>query len=104
MKIIRRIGNIFVGLVLITTGAGIIYAFYKLKSQQHVGDIWDNGFLLIDEAYSIVGSLFILFGLRCALGQNKFIEQKIAGSLRHFALTVLLLSLAILIAVFFASR
>jgi hypothetical protein len=64
----------------------------------------DNGFLLIDEAYSIVGSLFILLGLRYALGQNEFIERKIANSLHYFVWTVFWLSLAILVAVIFASR
>jgi hypothetical protein len=37
---LKRIGSVFAGLVLITAGAGIIYAFYKLKSQQQVGDVW----------------------------------------------------------------
>ena len=104
MKTIGRIIGIFVGLVLITAGGGIVYAFYKLKSQQKTGDIWNNGFLLIDEAYSIAGSLFILLGLRYIFGQRKYIEQKISSSLRNFAVTVMLLSIAILIAVIFVSR
>jgi hypothetical protein len=104
MKTTDRIIGIFVGFVLIVAGCGIVFAFYKLKGQQKIVDIWDDGFLFVDEAYSIVGSLFILLGLRYIFGQRKYIEQKIASSLRHFAVTVVLLSLAILVAVFFVSR
>jgi hypothetical protein len=104
MKIVNRFIGILIGLILIVAGAGIIFAFCKLKEQQSSGDIWDNGFLLIDEAYSIIGSLFCLLGLRYILGQRKIIEQKIASSLRHFATTVFPLSLAVLAAVIYSTR
>jgi hypothetical protein len=98
-----RIFQIFVGLVLFVTGAGIIYAFHTLA--WHTGhDIWDAGFLLLAEAYSIIGSLFILLGLRYAVGQRSFVERWISRSLRHFAVVVVLLSLAIVAAMIFALR
>ncbi|HEY1662585.1 MAG TPA: hypothetical protein VGI03_09220 [Verrucomicrobiae bacterium] len=97
----ERIFQIFGGLVLFVAGAGIIYAFHT--QDWHRGhDIWDGGFLLIAEAYSIVGSLFILLGLRYAFGRHSFIEQRISRSLRHFAVVVVLLSLAILVAMIFS--
>jgi hypothetical protein len=99
MSMTERIFQIFVGLVLFIAGAGIIYAFHV--QDWHKGhDIWDGGFLLIAEAYSIVGSLFILLGLRYAFGRQSFIERRISRSLRHFAVVVILLSLAILAALF----
>jgi hypothetical protein len=100
MSKVERILQIFVGLVLFIAGVGIIYAF---QSQDwHKGhDIWDIGFLLIAEAYSIVGSLFILLGLRYAFGRHSFIEQRISRSLRQFAVVVVLLSLAILATLIF---
>ena len=101
MSPIQRILHAAVGLVLVTAGAGIIYAFHALP-QWKGHDVWDVGFLLITEAYSIVGSLFILLGLRYALGESPFIERTIARSLRHFAVAVVLLSLAILVALIFA--
>ncbi len=57
-----------------------------------------GGFLLIAEAYSTVGSLFILPGLRHAFGKHGFIEQRSSRSLRHLAVVCVLLSLAILAA------
>ena len=103
MSTIQRILNAAVGVVLVIAGTGIIYAFHTLQqSKSH--DIWDAGFLLITEAYSIVGSLFILLGLRYALGDSMFIRRTIARSLRHFFVAVVLLSLATLAAVAFASR
>src|SRR3954469_13704301 len=100
---VERIFQIFVGLVLFIAGAGIIYAFHTLD--WHRGhDIWDGGFLLLIEAYSIVGSLFILLGLRYAFGRRRFIEQRIARSLRHFTVVVVLLSLAICAALIFSLR
>ena len=103
MSIIQRILHAAVGLVLVTAGAGIIYAFHPLP-QWRGHDVWDVGLLLIAEAYSIVGSLFILLGLRYALGESKLIDRTIAHSLRHFVVAVVLLSLAILAAVIFAFR
>jgi len=103
MSRIERIFQIFVGLVLFIAGAGIIYASHAQNS--HKGhDIWDVGFLLITEAYSIVGSLFILLGLRYAFGRHNFIEQRISRSLRHFVVAVILLSMAILVAFIFSLR
>ena len=97
MSMTERIFQIFVGLVLLVAGAGIVYAFHA--HDWHRGhDIWDGGFLLIAEAYSIVGSLFVLLGLRYAFGRHSFIEQRISRSLRHFAVVCVLLSLAILAA------
>ncbi len=103
MSIVERVFEIFVGLVLFIAGAGIIYAFHTLDwPRGH--DIWDGGFLLLIEAYSIIGSLFILLGLRYVFGRRNFIEQRIARSLRHFALVVVLLSLAICAAFIFSLR
>src|ERR1700743_120030 len=103
MGMVERIFQIFVGLILFIPGAGLIYAFPPHGwPQGH--DIWDAGFLLIAEAYSIVGSLFILLGLRYALGRPTFIEQTISRSLRHFVIAVILLSLAILAAFIFSLR
>jgi hypothetical protein len=103
MSMVERIFQIFVGVVLFIAGAGIIYAFHTLD--WHRGrDIWDGGFLLLTEAYSIVGSLFILLGLRYAFGRQSFIEQWIARSLRHFAVVIVLLSLAICAALIFSLR
>jgi hypothetical protein len=101
MSMTERIFQVFVGLVLFIAGAGIIYAFHT--QDWHKGhDIWDGGFLLIAEAYSIVGSLFILLGLRYAFGRQSFIERRISRSLRHFVVVVILLSLAILAAFIFS--
>jgi hypothetical protein len=74
-KLIESFGFL-IGLVFITAGGGIIYGCYKLKSQQKTGDIWEYGFLLVNEAYCIVGSLFILLGLRYIFGQRKYFGQK----------------------------
>jgi hypothetical protein len=93
----ERMAQIFVGLVLCITGAGIIDAFHAHGWQREY-DVWDSGFLLLVEAYSIVGSLFVLLGLRYALGQRNIIERWISRSLQHLALVVVLLSLAILAA------
>lgn len=99
----ERIFQIFVGLVLLFAGAGIIYAFQT--QDWHKGhDIWDGGFLLLAEAYSIVGSFFILLGLRYAFGRRSFIERGISRSLRHFAVVVILLSLVILAAFIFSLK
>lgn len=98
---IHRILNATVGIVLVIAGSGIIYAFHTLPHWKG-HDVWDAGFLLITEAYSIVGSLFILLGLRYAFGDSRFIQRTIARSLRHFIAAVVLLSLAILGAVAFA--
>jgi len=97
MSITSRIFEVFVGLVLLVTGALIIYAFHA-HGWRKQGDIWDIGFLLLVEAYSIVGSLCILLGLRYALGRQRFVERWISRSLRHFAVVVVLLSFAILAA------
>jgi hypothetical protein len=103
MSMVERIFQIFVGLVLFIAGAGIIYAFHT-HGWQKGHDVWDGGFLLLTEAYSIVGSLFILLGLRYAFGRRSSIERWISRSLRHFAVVVVLLSLAILVAFIFSSR
>jgi hypothetical protein len=63
--------------------------------------IRDFGFLLITEAYSIVGSLFMLLGLRYAFGKSGIIEKTIARSVRHFFAAVVFLSVAILAAIIF---
>ena len=103
MSMFERIFQIFVGVVLFIAGAGIIYTFQTLD--WHRGhDMWDGGFLLIVEAYSIVGSLFVLLGLRYAFGKRSVIEQWIARSLRHFVVVVVLLSLAISAALIFSVR
>ncbi len=103
MSMVERIFQIFVGLVLFAAGASIIYAFHA--HGWHIGhDIWDAGFLLIAEAYSIVGSLFILLGLRYAFGRHSFIEQRISRSLRHFVVVCVLLSLAIMAAMILSLR
>jgi hypothetical protein len=99
----ERIFQIFAGLVLIVAGAGIVYAFH-MHGRQRGGDISDGGFLLLTEAYSIVGSLLILLGLRYAFGKYSFIERGILRSLRHFAVVVLLLALAIAAAMIFCFR
>jgi hypothetical protein len=96
----QRILHLAVGLVLVVAGTGIIYAFHTLP-QWWGHDIWDASFLLLSEAYSIVGSLFILLGVRYALGESRFVERIIARSLRHFIAAVILLSLVILAAVIF---
>ena len=103
MRIVDRIFQIFVGLLLFVTGAGIIYAFHAFGWQKG-HDIWDGGFFLIAEAYSLVGSLFILLGLRYAFGRQSSIERNISRSLRNFAVAVVLLSLAILVAFIFSLR
>jgi hypothetical protein len=97
MSIAERIFEILVGLILVFTGTLIIYAFHA-HGWRRQGDIWDVGFLLLVEGYSIVGSLFILLGLRYALGRHRLVERWISKSLRHFAVVVVLLSLAILVA------
>lgn len=103
MSMVERNFQIFVGLLLFVVGALIIYAFHAHGwSRGH--DIWDGGFLLIAEAYSIVGSLFILLGLRYAFGRRRIIEQWISGSLRHFVVVCVLLSLAILAAMILSLR
>lgn len=103
MSITQRILHVVVGLVLVVAGAGIIYGFHTLpQSRGH--DIWDAGFLLLTEAYSIVGSLFILLGVRSALGESRFVERTIARSIRHFIAAVILLSMVILTAVIFNMR
>ena len=88
-----RLLQIFVGVVLVVAGAGIIYAFHVHAAWPRGHDVWDDGFLLLTEAYSIIGSLFILLGLRYAVGPRSFIERWIAQSLRHFFGAVVLLSL-----------
>ena len=98
-----RIFEVFIGLVLSVTGVLIIYAFHA-HGWRKEGDIWDFGFLLLVEAYSIVGSLFILLGLRYALGRHRFVERWISKSLRHFSVVVVLLSFAILSAMIFVFR
>ena len=95
--------EVFVGLILVATGALIIYAFHA-HGWRKEGDIWDIGFLLLVGAYSIVGSLFILLGLRYALRRPRFVERWISKSLRHFSVVVVLLSLAILGAMIFVFR
>jgi len=103
MSIIERIFEILVGIVLLIAGAGIIYAFHAFD--WHKGhDIWDGGFILIVEAYSTVGSLFVLLGLRHAFGKRSVIEQGIARSLRHFFAVVALLSLVICVALIFSVK
>jgi hypothetical protein len=103
MSMAARIFEIFVGLVLLITGALIIYAIRGFDWQQG-HDIWDGGFLLLAEAYSIIGSLFILLGLRYVLGRQSFIERRISRSLRDFAFVLFFLSLAILAAFIFSLR
>jgi hypothetical protein len=103
MSITERIFQVFVGLVLVVAGAGIIYAFHT-QDWYKGHDVWDIGFILLAEAYSIIGSLFILLGLRYTLGRHSFIEQKISRSLRHFVIVLVLLSLTILAAMIFVSR
>ena len=103
MSTTARIVEVFVGLVLVVTGALIIYAFHT-QGWRKQADIWDVGFFLLVEAYSIVGSLFILIGLRYAFGRHKFVERCISKSLRHFAMVVVLLSFAILAAMIFIFR
>jgi hypothetical protein len=103
MSFASRILEIFVGLVLVITGALIIYAFHA-HGWRKQGDIWDIGFLLLVEAYSIVGSLFILLGLRYAVGRHRLVEQWISKSLRHLAVVVVLLSFSILAAMIFVFR
>jgi hypothetical protein len=100
MSAMQRAINVAVGLVLVLAGAGIIYAFHTLHHWKG-HDIWDFGFLLVTEAYSIVGSLFILLGLRYAFGNSGIIESIIARSVRHFIAAAVLLSLAILAAIIF---
>ena len=103
MRMAERIFQIFVGLVLFVAGAGIIYAFHT-QDWNKGHDVWDAGFLLLAEAYSIIGSLFILLGLRHAFGRRSFIEQRISRSLRHFVVVVGLLSFVILAAMIFVLR
>ena len=91
------------GLVLVIAGAGITRAFHTLPWSRGC-DIWDVGFLLIMEAYSIVGSLLILLGLRYGLGGSRFVEPTIARSLRHFGVAVVLFSFSIVVTVVFAFR
>src|SRR5215204_4923946 len=67
MSTTARIFEVFVGLVLIVTGMLIIYALHA-HGWRKQSDVWDVGFILLVEAYSIVGSLFILLGSRYALG------------------------------------
>jgi hypothetical protein len=99
MSTMQRVIHVAVGLVLVVAGAGIIYAFHTLHQKGH--DVWDFGFLLITEAFSIVGSLFMLLGLRYAFGKSGIIESAIARSVRHFIAAVVLLSLAIFAAIIF---
>ena len=74
MSMAERIFPIFVGLVLLVIGAGIVYAFHAFGWQKG-HDIWDVGFFLVAEAYSIVGSLFLLLGLRYAFGRHRLISH-----------------------------
>ena len=90
MRKLERIGEIFAGLVLLTAGIGIIYAFQQTISQKGRG-IWEWGILLFVEAYSIIGVLFVLLGLRYLLGPRSFIEKVIAWSLRHLLLVAILI-------------
>lgn len=101
MSMAGRLFQIFVGLVLLVAGAGIIYAF-RAHTWPKGHDIWDGGFLLLAEAYSVIGSLFILLGLRYAIGPQSFVERRIAKSLRHLFGVVVLLSFAILAAIIFS--
>jgi len=103
MRAAERIFQVFVGLVLFCAGVGIIYAFHSHGSHI-IHDVWDGRFLLLAEAYSIIGSLFILLGFRYAFGQHSFVERWIARSLRQFAVLVVLLSLAILVAMIYILR
>ena len=72
MSVAERIWQVFVGTVLIVTGALILYAFHFLV---RLGDSWLDvvGIGLVVEAYFIVGSFFILLGLRYAFGPQSFI-------------------------------
>jgi hypothetical protein len=99
----ERIFGIFAGLVLCVAGSCIIYAF-QAHGWQKGHDVWDAGFLLLAEAYSIIDSLFILLGLRYMLGRRSYIEQRISRSLKHFAVVLVLLSLMILAAMIFTLR
>ena len=101
MSMAERLLQVFVGLVLVVAGGGIIYAFHA-HAWPRGHDIWDGGFLLLAEAYSIVGSLFILLGLRYAVGPRSFIDRWIASSLRHFVGVVVVVSIAILAAMIFS--
>jgi hypothetical protein len=103
MNVAKRLFQVFVGLVLLVTGAGIIYAFHA-HGWTRGHDSWDGGFLLLAEAYSIVGSLFILLGLRYAVGPQSCIGRRIASSRRNFAGVFVLLSFAILAAMVFSWR
>ena len=104
MSIATRAFEVFVGIVLVVTGALVIYAFHT-HGWRTQSDIWDIGFLLLIEAYSIVGSLFVLLGLRYALGRrHRLVARWISKSLRHFAVAVVLLSFAILAAMIFLFR
>ncbi len=73
----------------------MLYAFQSLARRDH--DTWFDiaGTALIVEAYSIVASLFVLLGLRYVFGPRSFIERAIARTVRHFAVAVILLSIAI---------
>ena len=95
MSIAERIWQVFVGAVLVITGGFILYAFHFLVRRGH--DSWLDivGMGLVAEAYSIVGSLFILLGLRYAFGPRSFIQRAIAHTTRHFVVAVILLSVAI---------
>jgi uncharacterized membrane protein SirB2 len=101
MNVMERIFRPITGLVLLVSGAGIIYAFHALQRQRE-NDLWNVGFFLLVEAYSIVGSLFILLGLRYLLGGHWFIEQTIARSLKHFVVIVILLSIVVAAVMVFA--
>ena len=98
-----RIFEVIVGFVLLVTGALIIYGIHA-HGWRKQGDVWDVGFLLVTEAYSIVGSLFILLGLRYTLGRPGFVERWISKSLRRFFVAVVLISFAILAAMIFVFR
>ena len=95
MDMASRIWQMFVGAVLVTAGALMLYAFQILARRGH--DSWFDiaGTALIIEAYSIVASLFVLLGLRYLFGARSLIERAIAHSTRHFVVAVILLSIAI---------
>ena len=103
MSMANRILEIFVGLILFVAGAGIIYAFHTLN-WPHGLNIWDAGFLILAEGYSIIGSLLILLGIRYTFGRRSFIEQRISRSLAHFVIVMVLLSLLTLAAMIYTLR
>jgi len=95
MDMASRIWQVFVGAVLFSAGALMLYAFQFLARRGH--DTWFDiaGTALVIESYSIVASLLVLLGLRYIFGPRSFIERAIAHTTRHFAAAVILLSIAI---------